>query len=414
MTSPETTARIDAPWLADPRLHRLFAAIEGADETCWVVGGAVRNSLLRLPVADTDVATTALPDVVMERAKAAGLKPIPTGIDHGTITVVVEGHPFEVTTLRRDVETHGRHATVVFGRDWSADAHRRDFTMNALYASLDGVVHDFVGGVADARARRVRFIGDADRRIAEDRLRILRFYRFHAAYGHGSPDSEAVRATIAARDGLSELSAERIGQELLKLIVAERAAETIAVMSDAGLLQRVLGRAADLGGFGRSSTLFYTEPDQSTGWTSLLLASLAAWTEGDALALAERLRLSNAMRDRMRDTVVAARRIGSGALGLLYAYGRDLAKDAVLLAWARHRLNAEERSTLLAEIEATSVPVLPIAGRDLVDLGLSRGPVVGRLLAEAEHRWIANGFVEDRSSLLKFCKLQIDTFLANE
>lgn len=414
MTGPEATTRIEAAWLADPRLHRLFAAIEGSDETCWVVGGAVRNTLLALPVADTDVATTALPTVVMERAAAAGLKPVPTGIDHGTVTVVVDGHPFEVTTLRRDVETHGRHATVVFGRDWSADAHRRDFTMNALYASLDGVVHDFVGGVADARARRVRFIGDAAARIAEDRLRILRFFRFHAAYGLGAPDEDALHATVAARDGLADLSAERIGQEILKLIVAERAPETLAVMSDTGLLQRVLGRAADLAGFARLSALSREAAAAPRMGPALLLAALAAWTETDATALAERLRLSNAMRDHMHQVVVAARRIHVGALGLLHAFGRDVARDAVLLAWARHRSDTETRTSLLAEMETAPIPVLPIAGRDLVDLGLHRGPAVGRLLATAELRWIASGFTEDRTSLLKFCKLRIDTFLANE
>ena len=233
MSEPQITDRIAADWLADPRLARLFSAIERDDETCWVVGGAVRNTLIGLPVTDVDVATTALPKVVMKRAAAAGLKPVPTGIAHGTVTVVAEGHPFEVTTLRRDVETHGRHATVHFGRDWSADAHRRDFTMNALYASLDGAVHDFVGGVADARAGLVRFIGEAATRIAEDRLRILRFFRFHAAYGRGAPDPEGLAAAIAAQAGLADLSAERIGQETMKLVVARRAAETVAVMSAA-------------------------------------------------------------------------------------------------------------------------------------------------------------------------------------
>ena len=411
---PETTTRISAPWLDDPRLHRLFAAIEGSDEICWVVGGAVRNTLLGLPVTDTDVATTALPEVVMARAKAAGLKPVPTGIDHGTITVVVEGHPFEVTTLREDIETHGRHATVHFGRDWSADAHRRDFTMNALYASLDGVVHDFVGGVADATARHVRFIGSAAKRIAEDRLRILRFFRFHSAYGEGPPDAAALDATIAARDGLYGLSAERIGQEMLKLVVTRRAAETCRLMSDAGLLQRVLGRAADLGGFAALARGLDAEGARTSANAGLLLAALAAWTEADAAAIAERLRLSNAMRERMRLAVIGSRRVGEGAGVLLHVFGREGACDAVRLAAARGRLPADEASALRGEIVVRDVPVLPIAGRDLLALGVPSGPAMGRLLALAEARWIAQGFGEDREALLKFCKMQIATILSKD
>ncbi|TBW37443.1 CCA tRNA nucleotidyltransferase, partial [Siculibacillus lacustris] len=302
-----------AAWLADPRLLRLFAAIETDTDTAWVVGGAVRNTLLDRPVVDVDVATTTLPEVVTARALAAGLKPVPTGIDHGTVTVVVEGHPFEVTTLRRDVESHGRHATVAFGRDWEADARRRDFTLNALYASLDGVVHDFVGGIADCRAGRVRFIGDAAQRIAEDRLRILRFFRFHAAYGRGGLDPAGLAATIVARDGLAGLSAERIGQETLKLVVAVGAPATLATMSDVGLAQRLLGRAVDLAGFARLHALAagFGGPVRDAATAPLFLAALAAWTEGDTVALAARLRLANAARDRMVVAVRLARQIAA-------------------------------------------------------------------------------------------------------
>ncbi|MER2606094.1 MAG: CCA tRNA nucleotidyltransferase, partial [Siculibacillus sp.] len=311
MRRAATETRISAPWLDDPRLARLFAAIEREGDAAYVVGGAVRNTLLDLPAGDVDVATTALPEAVTARARAAGLKPVPTGIDHGTVTVVVEGHPFEVTTLRQDVASHGRHATVAFGRDWSVDAHRRDFTMNALYASLDGVVHDFVDGIADCRAGRVRFIGSAARRIEEDYLRILRFFRFHAAYGRGPLDAEGLAAAIAAREGLAGLSAERIGQETLKLMPAIGAPVTVAAMSDAGLLQRVLGRAADLGAFARLHALSNAggRPARAAGEAVVFLTALAGWTEGDAIALGERLRLSNAARDRAVAATRAARAV---------------------------------------------------------------------------------------------------------
>ena len=187
-----------------------------------MVGGAVRNALIGMPVEEIDVATTAVPDEVVRRVSAAGFKPVPTGIEHGTVTVVIDKHPFEVTTLRQDVETYGRHAKVAFGRDWRADAERRDFTINALSATRDGTVYDYVGGLDDLDARRVRFIGDPPKRIAEDYLRILRFFRFHAAYGAGGhPDAEGLAACIAGRDGLGQLSRERVRMELMKLVVAQ-------------------------------------------------------------------------------------------------------------------------------------------------------------------------------------------------
>ena len=420
MRRAATDVRISGDWLDDPRLHRLFAAIERDGDTAYVVGGAVRNTLMGLTVGDVDVATTALPEVVIERARAAGLKPVPTGLDHGTITVVVEGHPFEVTTLRQDVESHGRHATVAFGRDWSVDAHRRDFTMNALYVSLDGVVHDFVGGIADARAGRVRFIGDAQRRIAEDRLRILRFFRFHAAYGRGGLDADGLAAAIAARAGLAGLSAERIGQETTKLVVAEGAPATLTAMSDAGLIQRVLGRAVDLGGFARLHGLVGAEggPTRTPVDAALFLAALAAWTEGDAAALGERLRLSNAARERMIAAVRHARVPGpgdpDGAVDrMLHLAGRVGAGDAFALAHARGRLDRAATLTRLSAVVLRPEPVLPIAGRDLLALGLTRGPEVGRLLADLADHWIASGFRAGRDDLLARARAAVDGILGN-
>ncbi len=255
MTTHDKTGHTDrklthAAWLSEGALPQLLAVLDGQGEEARVVGGAVRNALLGLPAQEIDVATTAVPQEVVHRVQTAGFKPVPTGIEHGTITVVVDKTPFEVTTLRQDVETYGRHAKVAFGRDWSADAERRDFTINAFSATQDGTVYDYVGGLADLKARRVRFIGDPKQRIEEDYLRILRFFRFHAAYGTSDhPDREGLIACIGGRAGLDQLSRERVRMELMKLMVAPHAVPTLIAMSDAGLTLRVLGGVSYLGAF---------------------------------------------------------------------------------------------------------------------------------------------------------------------
>src|ERR1700726_4625480 len=227
-----TDARVldDAPWLKAGPAARVLELLNGGGEEARVVGGAVRNALLKIPTGDIDIATTALPDEVIRRARAAGIKSVPTGIEHGTVTLVVDGQPFEVTTLREDIETFGRKAKVAFGRDWARDAERRDFTINGMSVDVNGVVHDYVGGLDDIAARRVRFIGDPDRRIAEDYLRILRFFRIHAAFGAGEPDRAGYLACIAGRAGLASLSAERVRMEILKLMVADGAVGGITAM----------------------------------------------------------------------------------------------------------------------------------------------------------------------------------------
>src|SRR3954454_2759462 len=211
----------DAPWLRSGPAARVLGLLNGDGEEARVVGGSVRNALLGIPIGEIDIATTAVPEEVIRRAKAAGIKTVPTGIEHGTVTLVMEKHPFEVTSLRQDIETFGRKAKVAFGRDWIRDAQRRDFTINGLSVGVDGVVHDYVGGLEDITARRVRFIGDPDRRIAEDYLRILRFFRIQAAFGTGPPDRPAYAACIRARAGMAKLSAERVRMEILKLMVAD-------------------------------------------------------------------------------------------------------------------------------------------------------------------------------------------------
>src|SRR5579872_2206814 len=238
---------LEAPWLKSGPAARVLGLLDGNGEEARVVGGAVRNALLKIPVGDIDIATTALPEEVIRRAKAAGIKSVPTGIEHGTVTLVADGHPFEVTTLREDTETFGRKAKVAFGRDWVRDAERRDFTINGLSVDASGVVHDHVGGLADIEARRVRFIGDPMRRIAEDYLRILRFFRIHAAFGAGEPDREGYLACIRARAGLATLSAERVRMEMVKLMVAEGALGAITAMADSGLLLLIFGGVAYTG-----------------------------------------------------------------------------------------------------------------------------------------------------------------------
>src|SRR4051812_8014490 len=247
--------------------------------------------MLAEPIGEIDVATTALPTEVIRRAQTAGFKAVPTGIEHGTITVVVHGQPFEVTTLREDVETFGRHAKVAFGRDWKRDAERRDFTMNALSAAREGTVYDYVGGLADVAARRVRFIGDAAARIAEDYLRILRFFRFHAAYGEGALDPAGVAACIAGREGLERLSRERIRMEVVKLLAAKHPVPALAVMTETGLLGQVLGGVPLLASFANMVKL-----EAALGLAGdpvRRLGALAVSVLEDAERLRERLRLAN-------------------------------------------------------------------------------------------------------------------------
>ncbi len=248
--------------------------------------------MLQLPVAEIDVATTALPEEVMRRVTAAGGKAIPTGIDHGTVTAIIDHHPVEVTTLREDVETFGRKARVAFGRDWKMDAERRDFTINALSATADGTVYDYVGGFDDIAARRVRFIGEPQRRIEEDYLRILRFFRFHAHFGAGAPDAAGVAACVKGRGGLETLSRERVRTEMLKLFVAQRATPALVVMAETGLLGLVLGGVPFLASFEnliKAEAAIGIEPD-----TVRRLGALGVWVAEDAERLTQRLRLANA------------------------------------------------------------------------------------------------------------------------
>ena len=293
MSAQDHSCVVDADgafqWRLDPELQKLFALMNRDGEEVRVVGGAVRNSLLGAPVSDIDCATTAKPDKVMAWAKEAGIKAVPTGIDHGTVTLVIEGRSFELTTLRRDVETDGRHAEVAFGRDWSEDGHRRDFTMNAVYMDAQGRLYDPVGqGIEDAKGGHVRFIGDADRRIAEDYLRILRFFRFFAQYGKGFEAGD-YRACIAAQRQLSTLSAERIGAEMAKLLKGAYSVRALDAMHKGGMLTGLLTSVPHLTRFARLKALssaLYLKPD-----LNLLLTALCIDVREDAIRLASTLRL---------------------------------------------------------------------------------------------------------------------------
>jgi poly(A) polymerase len=402
VSTPPTSLK-DAEWLRTGALARLLDVLGRDGEEARVVGGAVRNALLGEPISEFDIATTAVPQEVIRRATAAGFKPVPTGIEHGTITVVIESQPFEVTTLRQDVETFGRHANVRFGRDWRADAERRDFTMNALSVGIDGVIHDHVGGQADLQSRRVRFIGDAKRRIEEDYLRILRFFRFHAAYGHGLPDAAGLAACIAARGGLERLSRERVRMELLKLLLARHATAALAVMAESGLLVPVLGGVPDLAAFSNMAKVEAAAGVQADAVQRL--GALGTRIVEDAERLWQRLRLSNAEHERLASMSEAWWRVSpandSDCRALLYRLGLERFLDRVLLAWARSPATAHDAAwrSLAALPERWTAPVFPLKAADFIKRGVQPGPALGAALHEAETAWIAAGFPAESAAV---------------
>ncbi len=394
-----------AVWLSAGPLARLLEVLDRDGEGARAVGGAVRNALIGLPVEEIDVATTATPEEVVRRVTAAGFKPVPTGIEHGTVTVVIDKHPFEVTTLRQDVETYGRHAKVAFGRDWRTDAERRDFTINALSAARDGTVYDYVGGLDDLEARRVRFIGDPQKRIEEDYLRILRFFRFHAAYSNGGhPDGEGMAACIAGRDGLDQLSRERVRMETMKLVVAPHAVPTFIAMADSGLLLRVLGGIGYLGSF---ENMAKVEAAAGLAPNAVRrLGALAVAVAEDAERLWQKLRLANAEHERLASMAENWRQISpaageQAARALLYRLRAQHYTDRVLLAWARSPATAHDAAwhALASLPQRWNAPVFPLKAADFIARGVQKGPTLGAALVAAEEAWIAAGFPEDPEEL---------------
>lgn len=385
------------PWMHEPAATALLAALDKAGIAARFVGGCVRDALLGRSIADIDLATPARPEAVMAALRAAGLKAVPTGIEHGTVTAVVPPRHFEITTLRRDVETYGRRARVAFDADWAADAARRDFTINAIYLDPGGTVYDPVGGLADLRARRVRFVGDPATRIAEDLLRVLRFYRFTARFGGGGGDAAARAACRDAVPLLSRLSAERVAQELLRLLAVPDPVPALRMMAEDGVLAAILPEARRLD---RLAGIVRVEPAPAD--PLLRLAALVEVDSAGAAALAERLRLSNAQRDRLAG-LAPPWPFDSGAddraqRRALYRLGAARYRDLALLAAAAGRLASPRLAELLELAAAWRPPVFPLAGRDVTALGIPPGPWVGRLLNEVRRWWEEGDFAADRDA----------------
>lgn len=403
-----------ASWLNVPSLQQLLAALSEGGEEARVVGGAVRNTLLGEPVGDIDIASTTLPEETKARAESCGFKVVPTGIDHGTVTVVAHGVPYEVTTLRADVETHGRQATVAFGRDWRIDAERRDFTVNALYVRANGDVVDHVGGLADIEARILRFIGDAETRITEDYLRILRFFRFFAWYGKGRPDAAGLKASAKLKSHLQTLSAERVWSELKKLLRAPDPSRALLWMRQSGVLTQILPESEK---WGIDAIHALVRSEQDLGWKPDALSRLQAIVPPDAARMAElgkRLRLSNADKSRLEAWALTElpkpELSQTGLMKLIYGGSRQALIDRIKQALASARAEAEndnqammragQYSRLLDIAETADIPVFPLSGADLMKLGFEKGPELGKQLKALEAAWLASGFELTKENLL--------------
>ena len=381
-------------WLSEPDTAAVMEALGNAR----FVGGTVRNALLGAGVTDIDIAVPEPPHETIRLLQAANIKAIPTGLDHGTITAIHAGKVFEITSLRCDVATDGRHAVVAYTREWDEDAARRDFTINALYAARDGEIFDYHGGLQDLVAGRVRFVGDASARIAEDYLRILRLFRFHAWYGKGEIDPDALRAAGEARAGLKKLSGERIAKELLRLLECPNPAPVLRVMAASGILPELLPYALSLP---RLERLTLVDADNFFPADALLrLAALLPDDVAVARAVAEKLRLSSADRDRLEELA------GAGALAhlsardahkLLYKIGAPAFRDRVRLSWAGEDANALAWRMLMNLADSWRKPHFPFSGRDVMDAGVPEGPAVGKILSEVENWWIENDFPDDEA-----------------
>ncbi|RNF35623.1 CCA tRNA nucleotidyltransferase [Paracoccus methylarcula] len=378
--------RLPPDMLDDPALTAVLDAVEAQGNRAYLVGGAVRNALLGQPVEDIDIATDARPEEVQRLALSAGLKPVPTGIEHGTVTVVSDGRGFEVTTFRRDVETDGRRAVVAFSDNLDKDAHRRDFTMNALYADRSGIVIDPVGGLPDLEARRLRFVGDPEQRIREDYLRILRFFRFHAWYGREA-DPGAVAACAALKEGLEQIARERIGSEMKKLLAADDPVASILLMAETGILDRLLpdtetGALAELVGF-------EAREDFPPAWPRRLAALSGGRDCADALRLSrDEARAQAALAEAM------AAKWSLNEAG--YRFGIKAGTDYALLAGSRGMaLPPDWRQQVVQAAESR----LPISARNLIPP--LTGPAVGRGLKAAEALWIESDFTLSTPSLIE-------------
>ncbi len=402
------SARLDPEkysWMRAAETRAVMDALTANGGEARFVGGAVRNALLGEPVTDVDIATPLTPEEVTKRLTRAGLQAVPTGIEHGTVTAVAMGKPFEVTTLRRDVTTDGRRAVVAFTTDWAEDASRRDFTINAMYAAPDGALFDPTGGGDDLKAGRVRFVGDPARRIREDYLRILRLFRFHAWYGKGGVDKAALAAAVAEKAGLKRLSGERVQKELLRLLAARDPAPTLRAMEKADILSGILPLPLSIARLERlvvidGANAFAPDP-------VLRLAALLPANANTLRSLAETLKLANADRDRLIATASTAEEILPGipaheTLILLYRHGAGWFKDAVRLHWAADANLSHDAQwrALMALADGWKRPRFPLDGRDVMAAGVEEGQRVGHILADIEEWWLARDFQADREALL--------------
>lgn len=394
-------------WMTAPETVQVMAALgEGR-----FVGGAVRNALLGVPVIDIDIAVPMPPAETMARLKAKGIKVIETGLDHGTVTAIAGTHAFEITSLRRDVETDGRHAVVAFTDDWAEDAARRDFTLNALYATAAGEIFDYATGVEDLIAGKVRFMGDARARIAEDTLRVLRLFRFHAWYGKGEIDAEGLRAAAEAKDKLKILSAERVQKELLRLLEAGNPSPVLRMMAATGILSALLPGALQLSRLERLA-----EIDADNLFTRDGVLRLAALLpDGDAAhAAADALKLSNADRTRLEQALggagLTAGLSAKDARLLLYRLGVSRFRDKVLLAWAAapKTANALPWRMMLRMAETWERPRFALTGLDVMQAGIAEGPEVGRVLAKVEDWWAGGDFTAGETALREKLQSVID------
>ena len=393
---------ICASWLSDPLVQKVLCVLSEGGEEARINGGAIRNTLLGRPVSDIDISTTCVPGESTRRLEAAGIRAVPTGFEHGTVTAVAEGRGFEVTTLREDVETDGRRAVVRFGRDWSHDAHRRDFTMNALYCDADGTIHDLVGGRADIEARLVRFIGSPEDRIREDYLRILRFFRFFAWYGHGRPDADGLKACARLKGGLAGLSAERVWIELSKMLAAPDPARALLWMRQAGVLTAVLPESEKWGidaihGLIAAEQALGIAPDPV-----LRLLSIVPPRQDTLAEIAARLKVANAVRERMQ---AAARApafpdVAADVPVSLYQHGVQAITDRALLHAAARSGDIDAIRPVIVAARDWTRPVFPVSGSDLQALGFKPGPAMGAVLKRLEADWVASHFAKSREALL--------------
>ena len=394
--------------LSEQGLHRLLALLSSEGDRALIVGGAVRNSLMGYPIGDIDIATTVRPEKVIARVGTAGMRAIPTGFAHGTVTVVVDAQSDEVTTLREDIEADGRHATVIFGDDFKKDAARRDFTMNALYADNSGFIYDYVGGLEDILYRRVKFIGDAKTRIKEDYLRILRFFRFSADYSEGKLDPDGIAAIVEKKEGLKTLSAERVKNELLKLLLARKTVPVLTTMTHIGIFDVILELPTSVSSV---AGLLHRDP----GADGLLrLAAFCIHKPDDALILKNLLKLSNAETDRLTHIGTALMRLSAMARPIdpshirkmAFRLGRRTLTEALVIDAARRDYSTDP--ALLAA--AGSAPTTsPFTGNMLLKRGVAEGRKIGEMIQRAEEAWIAADFPSDSAQLNGFLNEAIKT-----